>query len=142
MLFSQFLWSKDHEYYKNLTKETIFVYILGFIFDGISREKTVYTINIWFKFVFGLFFEQDHLLNLIILEFMQKDDLNPYVFQNRKWYSSKSDQWFFFLTLTVEEPFHRKDFTRKKIWGYVLISKKTEASYAEFNKRAEAATLQ
>ena len=84
MLFSQFLWSKDHEYYKNLTKETIFVYILGFIFDGISREKTVYTINIRFKFVFGLFFEQDHLLNLIILEFMQKDDLNPYVFQNRK----------------------------------------------------------
>ena len=47
----------------------------------------------------------------------------------------------FFLTLTVEEPFHRKDFTRKKIWGYVLISKKTEASYAEFN-REEAATLQ
>ena len=48
----------------------------------------------------------------------------------------------FFLTLTVEEPFHGKDFTRKKIWGCVLISKKREASYAEFNKREEAATLQ
>ena len=94
MLFSQFLWSKDQDSYKSLTKETIFVYILGFIFYGVSREKTVYTINIWFKFV--LFFEQDHLINLIILEFMRKDDLNPLVFQNRKWYSPKSDQWFFF----------------------------------------------
>ena len=33
--------------------------------------------------------------NIIILKFMQKDDLNVHVFQNRKWCSSKSDGWFF-----------------------------------------------
>ena len=32
--------SKDKRYYKNWTKETVFVYILGFIFYGISRAKT------------------------------------------------------------------------------------------------------
>ena len=30
-------------------------------------QKLIYTINIWFNFVFGTFFEQDRLLNLIIL---------------------------------------------------------------------------
>ena len=35
----------------------------------------------------------------------------------------------FFLTLTVRGSFHRKNFERKKIWGY-----------AERNERAEAAT--
>ena len=30
-------------------------------------HKLIYTINIWFNFVFGSFFEQDRLLNLIIL---------------------------------------------------------------------------
>ena len=30
-------------------------------------QKLIYTINIWFNFVPGSFFEQDHLLNLIIL---------------------------------------------------------------------------
>ena len=29
-------------------------------------QKLIYTINIWFNFVSGLFFEQDHLLNLFI----------------------------------------------------------------------------
>ena len=40
MLFSEF-WSKDQKYYKNWTKEIVFVYILGFIFDGVSHAKTV-----------------------------------------------------------------------------------------------------
>ena len=30
-------------------------------------QKLIYTINIQFNFVFGSFFEQDRLLNLIIL---------------------------------------------------------------------------
>ena len=30
-------------------------------------QKLIYLISIWFNFVFGSFFEQDHLLNLIIL---------------------------------------------------------------------------
>ena len=34
-------------------------------------QKLIYTINLWFNFVFGSFFEQDHLLNLFISE----DDL-------------------------------------------------------------------
>ena len=29
-------------------------------------QKLIYTIHIWFNFAFGSFFEQDHLLNLII----------------------------------------------------------------------------
>ena len=31
---------KDKNYYKYWTKETVFVYILGFIFYGLSRAKT------------------------------------------------------------------------------------------------------
>ena len=46
----------------------------------------------------------------------------------------------FFLTLTVRGLFHRHNFKGKNmgVWGYFL--KKTEALYAELNKRAEAAT--
>ena len=40
MLFSEFQRLKDKKYYKNLTKETVFVYILGFIFSGASPAKT------------------------------------------------------------------------------------------------------
>ena len=48
--------------------------------------------------------------------------------------------WFFFLTLAVRGPFHRKDFKWKKYGGTGLLSEKTEVLYAELNKRAEAAT--
>ena len=40
MLFSQFHRSKDQKYYKNWTKETVFVYILSLIFCGVSCAKT------------------------------------------------------------------------------------------------------
>ena len=40
MLFSEFWRSKDQKYYKNWTKETVFLYILGFIFYGVSCAKT------------------------------------------------------------------------------------------------------
>ena len=40
MLFSEFLRSKDQKYYENWTKDAVFVYILGFIFYGVSRAKT------------------------------------------------------------------------------------------------------
>ena len=46
----------------------------------------------------------------------------------------------FFLTLTVRGPFHWKDFKCKKHGRTGLISEKTEALYAELNKRPEAAT--
>ena len=71
------------------------VYVLGFSFMAFLAQKVNYTINIWLNFVFGSFFEQDHLWNIIILKFMQKDDLNVHVFQNRDWCSPKSDGWFF-----------------------------------------------
>ena len=32
--------SKDKKYYRNWAYETVFVYILGFIFQGVSRAKT------------------------------------------------------------------------------------------------------
>ena len=51
-----------------LSKRDFSVCILGCIFYGISRPKTeLHTKYIWFNFVFGSVFAQDHLLNLIIL---------------------------------------------------------------------------
>ena len=46
----------------------------------------------------------------------------------------------FFQTLTVRGHFHRKYFRWKKYGGAGLRPEKTEALYAELNKRAEAAT--
>ena len=47
---------------------------------------------------------------------------------------------FFFLTLTVRGPFHRKDFKWEKINGGAgLISEKMEVLYAEHNDKAEGA---
>ena len=51
-------------FYKTWTKETISVYVLGFIFMAFFAEKLIYTINVWFNFVFGSFFDQDHLLGI------------------------------------------------------------------------------
>ena len=44
MLFPEFLRSKEQKYYKTWTNETVFVYILGFIFYGVSLAKTKYMI--------------------------------------------------------------------------------------------------
>ena len=60
-----FLSSAGQKIYKNWTKDTIFVYILDFIFMVFFAQKLIYTISIWFNVVFGSFFQQDHLLNLI-----------------------------------------------------------------------------
>ena len=46
----------------------------------------------------------------------------------------------FYLTLTFGGPFHTDDIKLKKYGGTGLISKKTEALYAELNEIAEAAT--
>ena len=46
----------------------------------------------------------------------------------------------FFLTLPVKEPFHTKDFKRKKYGDAGLIYGKTENSYAELNEKAETVT--
>ena len=47
---------------QKVNKRDEFVYILGFICYGVSAQK------ILFYFVLDSFFEQNHLLNLIILE--------------------------------------------------------------------------
>ena len=39
MLFQQFYRSIDQKYYKNYTKVIVSVYVLGFIFYGVSRAK-------------------------------------------------------------------------------------------------------
>ena len=44
----------------------MFGYILDFIFYGVSHAKTDFKKNL-FNFVFGSFFEEDHLLNLFNL---------------------------------------------------------------------------
>ena len=67
MLFFEFYRSKDQKYHKSYTKETVFVYILGFIFYGVSCAKTDLHNKYIVNFKFGWFFEQDHLLNLFIL---------------------------------------------------------------------------
>ena len=71
---------------------------------------------------------------------MRKDDLNVHVFQNRNWFSPKSDWWFFFLTLTARGPFHGGDCKWGEYGGTGLISEKREALYTELNERAKAAT--
>ena len=102
-------------------------------FLAFLAQNLIYAVNIWFKFMFGSFFQQDHLLNLFISGvYAKRWPKCPYVFQYKNWCNPKSDQWFFFLTLTVRWPFHRKDFKWRKIWGYgVNFWKKTEVLSVE-----------
>ena len=44
----------------------MFTFLFSFFMAFLS-QKLIYTINIWSNFVFGSFFEQDYLLNLVIL---------------------------------------------------------------------------
>ena len=67
MLFSDFYRSKDKKYYKIWTKKTVFIYILGFIFMVFFGQTLIYAIIMWFNFVVGSVFGQNHLLNWIIL---------------------------------------------------------------------------
>ena len=76
MLFPHFYRSQIQRYYGSYTKDTVFVYIFRFIFYGVSHAKTDLHNEYMINFMFGLLFEQDYLLNVIIREFMPKDDLN------------------------------------------------------------------
>ena len=112
------LFSRGHEI-KNITKMFLFIFLVSF-FKAFLAWKLIYKINIYLTLCLA------HFLNKIIYQtyLFQKFDLKVYVFQNRNW-----------------ESFHRKDFKWKKIYGgTVLVFKKTEALYAEFNERMEAAT--
>ena len=93
-------------------KRTVFVYILGFIFYGVSHAKT--NLNIWFAFVFGSLFEQNWLLD------------------NKKYFKTEANvalnliDDFFFLVWIVRICFHKKDFKQKKYGVTGLISAKME----------------
>ena len=43
----------------------LFIFLVSFLLAFLA-QKRIYTIKIRFKFVFGSFFEQDHLLNLFV----------------------------------------------------------------------------
>ena len=100
-----------------LTRLFLFTLLVSF-FMAFLVQKLIYTINIWFNFVPGSFFWTRSSIKLYYFRSLCENmTLNKHVFQDRNWCSTKSDRWFFFLTLAVRRPFHRKDFKRKKIWG-------------------------
>ena len=97
-------------------------------------QKLTYTINIRFNFVFRSSFKQDHLLNLIILGVYAKVCTH---FKTETDVSQNLIDDFFLFFFSV-----RRILSGGK-YGYGgtgLISEKTEALYAELNKRAAAAT--
>ena len=130
---------------KNITKIIqkgllLFTFLVSF-FIGFLSQKLIYAINIWLNVVFGLFFEQDHLLNLLISGVYAKDGLNVHVFQYKNWRSPKPDRWFFLYLWLSEDLYIRKSFKWKKKYGSTgLISEKSEVLCEELNERAEAAT--
>ena len=84
-----------------------------------SRKILIYTINIWVNFVFGSYFEQDHLLNVFISGVYVKRWPKYARISIQKLMQPKIWAMIFFLTLTVRGPFHRKDFKwKKKMGGY------------------------
>ena len=117
----------------------MFTFLVSF-FMAFLAQKLIYTINIWLNFVFGSFFEQDHLLNLFISGVYAKRWPKYARISIQKLMQPKIWSMIFFLTLTVRGPFHRKDYKWKSIGGMGLISEKTEVLFAELNERAEAAT--
>ena len=86
---------------KNITKIEqkrllLFTFLVSF-FMAFLAQKLIYTINIWFNFVFGSFFEQDHLSNLINFEvYAKKWPKCARISKQKLMCSPKSDRWFFF----------------------------------------------
>ena len=117
----------------------LFTFFDSFFMAFLAR-KLIYTINIWFNFALGSFFELDNLLNSFISGVYAKRWSKCARISIQKLMQPKIWSMIFFLTLTVRGPFHRKDFKWKKIGGTGLISEKTKVLYAELNERAEAAT--
>ena len=62
-----FLEVKRSKILQKLNKSAVFVYILDFIFIAFLAQKNDLNNKYIFNFVFGSFFEQDHLLNLFNL---------------------------------------------------------------------------
>ena len=108
---------------KNITKIEqkrlfLFTFLVSF-FMAFLAQKLIYTTNIWFNFVCGSFFQQDHLLNLFISGVYAK-------------------RWPKCARISIQKL--RTTHWAKKYGGAGLVSEKTEALYAELNKTVEAAT--
>ena len=58
--------SKDQKYSK-IEQKRLFLFTFLVLFSiAFLAQKLIYTVNVWFNFVFGSIFQQDHLLNLLI----------------------------------------------------------------------------
>ena len=90
--------------------------------------------------MFDSYFEQDHPLHLFVSGVYAKRWPKYARMSIQKLMQPNSDRWYFFLTLTVRGPFHRKDFKWKDGGYEVSFWKKTEVLFAELNGRAESAT--
>ena len=96
----------------------MFTFLVSF-FMAFLAQKLIFTINIWFNFVFGSFLEQDHLLlNLFVSGVYAKRWPKCAHISIQKLMQPKIWPMGFFLYLTVRGPFHRKDFKWKKNWRY------------------------
>ena len=94
---------------ENTTKIELFLFkFFVSFFMACLAQKLIYTINIWFNFVLGSFFEQDHLLSLLISGVYAKRGPKCARITKTDVAQNVMDD-FFFLTLIVREPFHRKD---------------------------------
>ena len=86
-------------------------------------QKLIYIINIWFNFVCGSFFKQNHLLQSF-WEFTQKDDLNEYISENRNSCGPKCDWWIFFSLWLLKDLCIRRILSEKNYRSSELISEK------------------
>ena len=90
--------------------------------------------------MFCPFFEQDHLLNVIILEvYVKRSPKCACISKQIDVAQNLFDDYFFYLRLS-EDLSTGKILGEKKCGGRGLISEKVKTLYAEYNKRAEGAT--
>ena len=84
----------------------MFTFLVSLLIAFLGQKANLHNIN----FVFGSYFEQDHLLNLIILGVYAKKWLKCARIWKQKLIWSKIWSIIFFVILTVRRPFHKKDF--------------------------------
>ena len=97
---------------KNITKfeqKFLFTFLLSFCMAFLT-QRLINTINVWFNFVFGSFFEQDHLWNLIILGVYGKEWPKCARILKQKLTQSKIWSMIFFSNLDCQKTFPQKGF--------------------------------
>ena len=104
---------------KNITKvEQKGLFLLLFLVSLVMAflpQKLIHRINIWFNFVFGSF--DSNNLNYFRSSCEKMISMCKY-FKTPDVAQNLVDDFIFFLTLTVREPFHWKDFEWRKISWY------------------------